>query len=64
VREFQAYFCVLRGQHFVELKKLRFHERLRDYLQVYDSVNQVRKDSEQEGLVFVFLSHQWRAAAR
>ena len=62
VEEFQAAYATLPGDKFVDLKRLKPHETLRDerLLIVYDSLASVRTEMRR-GMTFVFVSHQWLA---
>ena len=62
IQEFQAIFATLPGDAFCALEKLVPHEALRKDLVVYDAIADVAA-AKREGLVFVFLSHQWLAFA-
>ena len=64
VEEFQAPFCVIAADTFVELGSLQSHEVLRDdpkvRLEYYDSLADVEA-ARAGGKHMVFLSHQWLA---
>ena len=62
IQEFQAIFATLPGDAFCALEKLVPHEALRKDLVIYDAIADVAA-AKREGLVFVFLSHQWLAFA-
>ena len=65
MKDFHAPFCCLPGDAFAAAGALRPHETLRNNGQLvyYDAVEAVR-DARRQGLVFVFISHQWLDFAR